>query len=133
MPDAFPVLVEFTPVSGVLVAVVCALALLMGGWAVVTAARDRRVGRAHLVGLAVVELAVLVLLVAGVVRLVAGPRPEELATSIAYLVVAPCLLPAGTLWTLADRSRPSTLVLAVACLAVVVVAYRAFLLFEATA
>lgn len=85
-----------------------------------------------LVGLAVVELSVLVLVVAGVVQIARGPRPLELATSIAYLVVAPFVLPVGTLWSLADRSRPSVLVLAVTCLAVLVIAYRAYLLFEVT-
>jgi hypothetical protein len=119
-------------VSGVLVAVVCLLALVVGAWAVVVVARDRRVGRALLVGLGVVELGVLALVVDGVVGLVTGPRPDELATTIAYLVVAPFVLPAGTFWALADRSRPSTLVLAVACFAVIVIAYRAFLLFGVT-
>ncbi|WP_432505270.1 hypothetical protein [Kineococcus arenarius] len=118
--------------SSTLVAVVCGLAAVMGGWAALTAARDRRVGRAHLAGLAVVELAVLVLVAAGVAALVRGPRPVELATSVAYLVVAPLVLPAGAFWSLADRSRASVLVLLVACLAVVVIAYRAFLLFQVT-
>lgn len=127
-----PATVEFTPVSGVLVAVVCALALLMGAWAGIVVARDRRVGRPHLVGLAIVELALLALVVDGVVDLVTGPRPVELATSIAYLVVAPFVLPAGAFWALADRSRPSTLVLVVACFAVIVIAYRAYLLFGVT-
>ena len=119
--------------SGTLVAVVCALALAMTVWAVVTAALDRRVGRPHLAGLAVVELALLAAVVDAVAQLVSGPRPVELATSIAYLVVAPFFLPAATSWTLADRSRPSTLVLAVGCFAVVVVVYRMYLLFEVTA
>ncbi|WP_432482863.1 hypothetical protein [Kineococcus esterisolvens] len=118
--------------SGTLVAVVCGLAVVVGGWAALTAARDRRVGRPLLAGLAVVELAVLVLVVDGVATLVSGPRPVELATSIAYLVVAPFALPAGAFWALADRSRASVLVLLVACLAVVVIAYRAFLLFQVT-
>ena len=74
----------------------------------------------------------LALVADGVAALVTGPRPVELATSIAYLVVAPFVLPAGTLWALADRSRPSTLVLVVACFAVVVIAYRAYLLFGVT-
>jgi len=120
-------------VSGTLVAVVCALAFAMTVWAVVTAALDRRVGRPHLAGLAVVELGLLALVVSAVVGLVTGHRPAELATSVAYLVVAPFLLPAATLWTLADRSRPSTLVLAVGCFAVVVVVYRMYLLFQVTA
>jgi len=122
-----------TLVSGTLVAVVCALAFAMTVWAVVTAALDRRVGRPHLAGLAAVELALLVLVVSAVVELVTGPRPAELATAIAYVVVSPFLLPAATLWTLADRSRPSTLVLAVGCFAVVVVVYRMYLLFQVTA
>ena len=119
--------------SGTLVAVVCALALAMTVWAVVTVALDKRVQLPHLVGLGVVELALLVLVVTGVVTLVSGPRPVELATSVAYLVVAPFFLPAATFWTLADRSRPSTLVLAVGCFAVVVVVYRMYLLFQVTA
>jgi hypothetical protein len=127
-----PAPVEFTLVSGVLVAITCALCLVGGVWAVLTVARDRRLGRALLVALAVVELSVLVTVVDGFVALATGTRPVELATSIAYLVVAPFILPAGTFWALADRSRPSTLVLAVACFAVVVIAYRAFLLFAVT-
>ena len=118
--------------SGVLVAVVCALCLLMGIWAVAAVARDTRIGRPHLVGLGLVELAVLALVVDGFVELATGTRPVEFATSIAYLVVAPFILPAGAFWALADRSRPSTLVLVVACFAVIVIAYRAFLLFAAT-
>lgn len=118
--------------SGLLVAITCALCLAGCVWAVVTVARDRRVGRALLTGLAVIELAVLATVVDGFAALATGTRPVELATSVAYLVVAPFILPAGTFWALADRSRPSTLVLAVACFAVVVIAYRAFLLFAVT-
>ncbi|GAA0296070.1 hypothetical protein [Kineococcus aurantiacus] len=118
--------------SGLLVAVLSLLALVMAGWAVVVVARDRRVGRATLAGLGVVELAVLAVTVDGFAALAGGTRPVETATSVAYLVVAPFVLPAATLWALTDRSRPSPLVLVVACLAVVVIAYRAFLLFAVT-
>lgn len=118
--------------SGTLVAVVCGLAALLVLWAVVTVARDARVGRGLLVGAAVVELGVLVFVVAGFVDIARGVRPVELATAIAYLVVAPFVLPAGTFWTLAERSRPSTLVLVVAALAVVVIAYRTYELFAVT-
>lgn len=118
--------------SGVLVAVVCGLAALLVAWAVVTVARDGRVGRPLLVAVGVVELGVLVLVVAGAVDIVRGVRPVELATAVAYLVVAPFVLPAGAFWTLAERSRPSTLVLVVAALAVVVIAYRTYELFTVT-
>ena len=69
------------PVSGVLVAVVAVLCLLMGIWAVAVVARDKRIGRPHLVGLAIVELAVLALVVDGFVELASGTRPVEFATS----------------------------------------------------
>ncbi|MFB9377121.1 hypothetical protein ACFFKU_02060 [Kineococcus gynurae] len=118
--------------SATLVAIVCALALVMTVWAVAIAALDRRVGRATLVGLALVELGVLAAVVDGVAALVGGTRPVEFATAIAYLVVAPFFVPAGALWSLSDRSRPSVLVLAVACFAVIVLLYRAFLLFGVT-
>jgi hypothetical protein len=81
----------------------------------------------------VAELAVLVLAVAGVVALVRGPRPVETATTVVYLLVLPFLLPAATAWTLAERSRASTLVLVVACLAVTVMIYRVWLLWQVTA
>ncbi|WP_369055993.1 hypothetical protein [Kineococcus terrestris] len=116
--------------SGTLVAAVCLLSLAMGVWAVALTALDRRVGRASLVALAVTELSVLVMVVAGFVDVARGVRPAELATSIAYLVVAPFMLPAGAFWAMADRSRPSTLVLAVACLAVIVLSYRVWVLWQ---
>ena len=118
--------------SGVLVVVVCALAGAMALFGVVTAALDRRVGRPQLAGVGVVELAVLVLAVAGIVGLVHGPRPQETATTVVYLLVLPFLLPAATLWTLAERSRASTLVLVVACLAVAVMVFRVWLLWQVT-
>ncbi|PRY10073.1 hypothetical protein [Kineococcus rhizosphaerae] len=118
--------------SGVLVAVLSLLALVVVVWAVVLVARDRRVGRATLVALGVLEVAVLAVAVDGFAALASGTRPVETATSVAYLVVAPFVVPAGTFWALADRSRPSTLVLAVAAFAVIVIAYRAFLLFAVT-
>ncbi|GAA4659040.1 hypothetical protein [Kineococcus glutinatus] len=116
--------------TAALVTTVSALALLVAAWTGLTAARDRRVGRAHLVGLAVVEAVLLVLVVVLAADALDGTRPVELVTSLAYLALSPFVLPAAALWSLADRSRYSTLVLTVACLGLAVVAYRMLLLWQ---
>ena len=116
--------------TGALVAVVSVLALGSAGWAGILAARGRRVGVPLLAALALTELAQLVLTGVLAVDALDGTRPDELATAIAYLVLAPLLLPAAALWSLADRSRYSPLVLTVACLGLAVVAYRMLLLWQ---
>ncbi|PPK92595.1 hypothetical protein CLV92_11324 [Kineococcus xinjiangensis] len=116
--------------TSALVAAVSALALVMAAWTGLAAARARRVGTASLVGLAVVEVTLLVLVVVLAVDALDGTRPVETATAVAYLVLAPFLLPAAALWSLADRSRYSPLVLTVACLGLAVVAYRMLLLWQ---
>jgi hypothetical protein len=67
---------------------------------------------------------VVVQVLIAVVLMVAGQRPAELGTFVGYLVVAVILLPLGTVWALAERSRWGTAVLAVACFALVVVIVR---------
>ncbi|HEU0213296.1 MAG TPA: hypothetical protein VFR13_04355 [Jiangellaceae bacterium] len=70
------------------------------------------------------EILVVVQVLIAVVRLIGGDRPAELGTFIGYLVVAVVLVPIGTLWALAERSRWAPAVLAVACFALLVVAVR---------
>ncbi len=72
----------------------------------------------------VLSILVLVQVLIAIGFLVAGERPDEPGTFVGYLVVAVILLPLGTLWALAERSRWGTAVLAVACLALVVVLVR---------
>jgi hypothetical protein len=73
---------------------------------------------------AVLTVLVVVQVLIAVVLLVTGERPDELATFVGYLVVAVILLPLGTLWALAERSRWGTGVLTVACFALIVVIIR---------
>ena len=86
------------------------------------------VGRAPREYLVIASATLTVLIVVqvliAVVLLVAGERPDELGTFVGYLVVAVILLPIGTLWALAERSRWGTAVLAVACFTLVVVLVR---------
>jgi hypothetical protein len=73
---------------------------------------------------ALLTVVVIVQVVIAIVALAAGERPDEVGTFVGYLIVAVILLPLGTVWALAERSRWGTGVLAVACFALVVVVVR---------
>ncbi len=100
------------------------LSAAYGAFALVMAVVGRAPREYFVIASAALLLVVLVQVVIAVIMLVAGDRPDELGTFVGYLVVALILLPAGTLWALAERSRWGTAVLAVACLALVVVVVR---------
>ena len=100
------------------------LAAAYGAFAVVTAALGRAPREYFVIASALLLIVVAVQVVVAIVMLVAGDRPDELGTFVGYLVVALLLVPAGTLWALAERSRWGPTVLAVACLALVVVVIR---------
>ncbi|AIJ26804.1 MULTISPECIES: hypothetical protein [Amycolatopsis] len=106
---------------GVAVAVSAALVAV---WAFVAAARGREPGRALLVALGVVEVLLVAQLVVGVVLLIGGDRPGSMVTYLAYLVGSLVILPVGAAWALAERSRSSTVILGVACLAIPVMVER---------
>jgi hypothetical protein len=98
--------------------------LLGAGWTAVLAARNQRVSNRLLIELGVVELLILAQLLVAVIALVGGDRPDSTVTFIAYAVGELVLLPAGVLWSQAERSRSSTLVILVACLGVAVMTAR---------
>jgi hypothetical protein len=75
-------------------------------------------------GLAVIEALLVVQLVISVVLLISGERPGSLVTFLAYLIGSLLVLPIGTVWALAERTRSSTAVLGVACLTVPVLILR---------
>lgn len=96
----------------------------MALWTAVTAGLNRAIGRAHLAGLALVELLLVVQLVVGVVYVARGEGPDGTVTFLAYLAGSLLVLPAATLWSLAERSRPSMLVITLGCLALTVMTGR---------
>lgn len=100
-----------------LATLVIAAALVMAGWTVLLAMRDRRFGVATLGALVTVELAALAQLIVAMVLLVVGPRPDDVAAFVGYHVVALLVLPAAVAWGVEDRSRWGTGVLAVGCIA----------------
>ena len=107
-----------------LATVLIALAAAYGAVALVMAALGKTPREYVVIASGALLVLVLVQVVIAVVMLLAGDRPDELGTFVGYLLVAVVLLPAGTLWALAERSRWGTAVLAVAALALAVVVVR---------
>jgi hypothetical protein len=98
--------------------------LLVAVWSFVLSARNREPRNSLLIGLAVIELLLIAQLIIGVVLLIGGERPGSLATYLAYLIGCLVVLPFGAMWALAERSRSSTAVLGIACLAIPVMVLR---------
>jgi hypothetical protein len=109
--------------NGLAVAIMVA-SLLVGGVCLAAAARDRWLDRWHLVGLAVVELGVLVQAVLAVVALVGGDRPAELLTFIGYLVVTTLFLPAAVGLSLLERTRWGSVIAGAGSIVVAVLMLR---------
>ena len=78
-------------------------------------ARDRRVGNAYLVAMAVVEALTVVQLVVALVLTAGGSGADDTATATAfgYLLLAVLLLPGALLWSLEEPTRWGTAVLSV--------------------
>lgn len=98
--------------------------LVLAGWAVVGAARNRRPSGPQLLGLALAEVLLLVQALVGAALLIRGDHAVDTVVFAGYLLASVLLLPAGTFWGIADRSRWGNGVIAVACVAAVVVVLR---------
>lgn len=109
---------------------VTASAVVIAMWSFLLTIRDRPPERPLLFGLAVVEALLAVQVVIAIVLLIAGERPENLLTFIAYLVGSLLVLPLGTIWALAERTRSSTAVLGIACVTVPVLVLRLYQIWE---
>jgi CDP-diglyceride synthetase len=105
-------------------ALLIGVCLLGAVWTVVLAVRDQRVSNRLLIVLAVAELLLLVQLLIALIEVAGGDRPDSTATFLGYAVGVLLVLPAGVFWSQADRSRSSTLVITVACLASAVMTAR---------
>ena len=110
-------------ITGFAVAVALS-SLAVAAWSFVLVLRNRPPERPLLIGLAVVEALLVVQLVISTVLLISGERPGSLITFLAYLIGSLLVLPIGTVWALAERTRSSTAVLGVACLTVPVLILR---------
>lgn len=119
-----PVAAGYSP--GVLVATyaVVVLAAVLLAWAVWRAATDRAVILRQLIFGGVVVLALLVQAVVGLVQLLGGHEPEDAVLFWGYVVTCILLLPVAGAWAFADRSRWSSVVLAVAAFSIIIMEVR---------
>jgi hypothetical protein len=113
-----------TGVSGVVPTIVIVAGLTLAGYALLTTARNRRMGGGLLIALAVLEILLLILVGLIVAKLADGGRPASLATLIGYLVAIPFVPLAAGFWGALERSRWGPAVIAVAGLAAAVLIVR---------
>lgn len=110
----------FAPLTWALVG----LSLAAMIYAIVLAARDKRINWSLLAVLGVVEVGLLAQLVVGIVQLVGTDRDISGPFFVGYLIGSLLVLPVGALWALAESSRWGAGALAVACFVIPVVELR---------
>jgi hypothetical protein len=111
-------------VNGALPTTIIVAGLVLAGYALVTTARDRRMGGGLLVALLILEILLLVLVGIIVGKLAGGSRPASLATLIGYLIAMPVVPLAAGFWGALERSRWGPAVIAVAGLVAAVLMVR---------
>jgi hypothetical protein len=111
-------------VNGAVPTTIIVAGLALAGYALLTTARNRRMGVGLLAGLGVLEILLLVEDGLIVARLASGPHPAGLATLIGYLIALPIVPVAAAFWGLLERSRWGAAVVAVAGLVAPVLMVR---------
>jgi len=111
-------------VNGAVPTTIIVAGLALAGYALLTTARNRRMGISLLAGLGVLEILLLVQVGLIVARLAGGARPAGLATLIGYLSAMPLVPVAAGFWGLLERSRWGPAVIAVAGLVAAVLMVR---------
>jgi hypothetical protein len=99
-------------------------ALVVAGFSGLMALLDRPPGTLHLLGLAVVELTLVVQAVVAMGRMFTGDRPAGMATFVGYLLTAVLIPPLAALFGWAERTRWGSVIIAVAFLVIPVMVLR---------
>lgn len=86
----------------------------VAGWSVVAAVRGVRPSKGQLVAAAVLEGALLLQFVLGLVLMATDERQVDAVTFVGYHLTALTVLPVGVAWGIADRSRWGNGVFAIA-------------------
>lgn len=110
--------------NNVLAYPVIVAALMVAAGSGLAALLDQRPRLPHLLGLAVVEAALLVYAVAALGKIFTGDRPEALATFVGYLLTAVLLPVVGWLFGWPEKTRWGSVVIAVTCLIVPILVLR---------
>ncbi|MFV0461235.1 MAG: hypothetical protein ACK5MT_20980 [Actinomycetales bacterium] len=98
--------------------------LVLAAWSLVAAIRAARPSTAQLVTAAVIEVALIIQAVIGVVLMVRRGEAIDGFTFVGYHVTAVAVLVAGAFWGIADRSRWGNGVFAIAAATEVVLILR---------
>jgi hypothetical protein len=120
------------PVTTALVVGATVLAVAVALLGALSTLLRRRIGQAHLVGAAALELVLVVQAGLAVVALAGGHRPVETTTFLAYLGTVVLLPVGGVLWARSEPTRWAGTVLGVAAVAVAVMLWRLLQLWEVT-
>jgi len=110
--------------NSALSAVVYAVSLAVAAYALVAALMDRPPGRVQLIGLGLVEAAVLALAVGVVADVAGGGRPVETATFVGYLLTTLLLPPAAAALARMEPTRWGSAIVCGAALIVPVLVVR---------
>jgi lipopolysaccharide export LptBFGC system permease protein LptF len=110
----------FAPLTWALVA----LSLAAMVYAVVLAARNKRIDWTVLGALGVIEVGLLAQLVVGIVQFAGTDRDVSGPFFIGYLIGSLIILPMGAFWALAESSRWGAGALAVTCLVIPILEFR---------
>jgi hypothetical protein len=111
-------------VNGAVPTTIIVAGLALAGYALLTTARNRRMGVGLLAALGVLEILLLVEDGLIVARLASGSHPASLATLIGYLIAMPIVPVAAAFLGLVERSRWGAAVVAVAGLVAPVLMVR---------
>jgi hypothetical protein len=111
-------------VNGAVPTTIIVAGLSLAGYALLTTARDRRMGISLLVALGVLEILLLVEVGIIVAKLAGGEHPAGLATLVGYLIAMPLVPVVAAFWGLLERSRWGPAVIAVAGLVAAVLMVR---------
>jgi hypothetical protein len=111
-------------VNGAVPTTIIVVGLALAGYALLTTARNRRVGLGLLVVIGVLEILLLVLVGMIVVRLADGGHPAGMAVLVGYLIAMPLVPLLAGFWGAMERSRWGPAVYAVAGLASAVLMVR---------
>ena len=98
--------------------------LLVAAWCFVAARRNRWIDWSHLIGLIVVELAVLAQAIIAGVRIAGGERPVGLLTFLGYLVTSAIMLPLTVGLSFMERTRWGAVIAGAGAVVVAVLVLR---------
>lgn len=113
-----------SPVEGALASATIVLSLALAAWSLGTAVANRPPNRNHLVGLVVLEVALLALTVMALIALGGGERPGEPGAFAGYLVTLVFLPPLAGVLARMEPTRWGAAIIGVVCLVLPVIVVR---------